>query len=141
MKSPRDPPEAVPTLGRIRRVIAQVPRGRVATYGQVAELAGFPRAARLTVWALQRSEGLAWHRIVAVGGRIALAGGEGDEQRWRLRREGVTFRGGRVRMDRHAWKPRRARRPTSRPRAFRDADRDPLRGVDDRGRIPFDDTR
>ncbi len=100
-------------LARLRTIIAHVPRGRVITYGQVAAAAGFPGAARLTVRALQAAESLPWHRVVAAGGRIALPGGEGREQRLRLAMEGVTFRGGRVRMDLHGWLPRvrkRARR-------------------------------
>lgn len=94
------------TLERFRRVIAAVPRGKVITYGQVAEAAGFPGAARVTVWALQGDWGLPWHRVVAAGGRIALPGEEGQEQRLRLLVEGVAFRGGRVRMDLHGWVPR-----------------------------------
>ena len=83
------------------------------TYGQVAEAAGFPGAARLTVRALQRSDGLPWHRVVAAGGRIALSGAEGQEQRLRLQMEGVRFRSGRVRMDLHDWAPKpRSRRRT-----------------------------
>lgn len=91
---------------RLRAVIARVPRGKVITYGQVAEAAGFPGAARQTVWALRGSKGLPWHRVVAAGGRIALPGEQGLEQRLRLETEGVTFRGGRVRMDLHGWTPR-----------------------------------
>ena len=108
------------TLSRFRRVIAEIPRGKVATYGQVAERAGFPGAARMTVWALQRSDGLPWHRVVSAGGRIALPGEEGREQRLRLELEGVTFRGGRVRVDLHTWTPRGARaRPRDRDRSIR----------------------
>jgi len=92
-------------LERIRRVIARIPRGRVATYGQLAALAGFPGAARLSVRALQRSEGLPWQRVVAAGGRIALPGEAGREQRLRLTLEGVRFRGERIRMDLHSWHP------------------------------------
>jgi methylated-DNA-protein-cysteine methyltransferase related protein len=104
------------TLDPFRKVIARIPRGKVATYGMVAAAAGHPLAARMTVWALQRSEGLPWHRVVAAGGRIALSGEEGAEQRLRLEVEGVTFRGARVRMDRHLWRPgsrtpRSGRRP------------------------------
>jgi methylated-DNA-protein-cysteine methyltransferase related protein len=107
----------VSTLARLRWVIARVPRGKVITYGQVAAAGGFPGAARLTVWALQRAEGLPWHRVVAAGGRIALPGEDGEEQRLRLKLEGVTFRRGRVRMDRHNWTPR-PRRSCGRPRPF-----------------------
>jgi methylated-DNA-protein-cysteine methyltransferase-like protein len=104
----------VSTLARLRMVIARVPRGKVITYGQVAAAGGFPGAARLTVRALWRSPGLPWHRVVAAGGRIALQGEDGAEQRLRLAVEGVTFRGGRVRMDLHNWTPRPRVRSRSR---------------------------
>jgi methylated-DNA-protein-cysteine methyltransferase related protein len=103
----------MPTLGPFRAVIARVPRGKVITYGQVAEAAGFPRAARLTVRALQGATGLPWHRVVGAGGRIALLGEEGQEQRLRLEMEGVTFRGRKVRMDLHGWTPGLRRRRSS----------------------------
>jgi methylated-DNA-protein-cysteine methyltransferase-like protein len=95
----------VSTLARLRHLIAEVPRGKVITYGQVAAAGGHPRAARLTVWALQGGTGLPWHRVVAAGGRIALTGVLAQEQRLRLTIEGVTFRGGRVRMELHGWVP------------------------------------
>jgi len=98
-------------LERLRAVIARIPRGRVITYGQVAEAAGLAGAARLTVRALQHAEGLPWYRVVAAGGRIALPGEEGREQRLRLQIEGVEFRGDRVPIARFGWTPRRARRP------------------------------
>jgi methylated-DNA-protein-cysteine methyltransferase related protein len=103
-------------LSLFRRVIARVPRGRVITYGAVAEAAGHPGAARLTVWALQAGTGLPWHRVVASGGRIALPGESGREQRLRLELEGITFRGSRVRMELHGWVPRR-RGPPTEPKA------------------------
>jgi methylated-DNA-protein-cysteine methyltransferase-like protein len=109
------------TLARLRQVIARVPRGKVTTYRQVAEAGGFPDAPRLTVRALQTGNGLPWHRVVAAGGRIALPGDQGQEQRLRLEIEGVTFRGARVRMETHNWIPRtppirRDRRRNATPR-------------------------
>ncbi len=104
--SPRKAGDRAGALARIRRVIASVPRGRVITYGWAAEAAGYPRSPRLTVHALRHAEGLPWHRVVAAGGRIALPGVEGQEQRLRLTLEGVSFRGPRVRIDRHGWIPR-----------------------------------
>jgi methylated-DNA-protein-cysteine methyltransferase-like protein len=91
---------------RIRRAIRKIPRGKVATYGQVARAAGFPGAARQVVWALHASRGLPWQRVVGVRGRILLPGESGLEQRLRLENEGVAFAAGRVRMDRHQvkWK-------------------------------------
>jgi methylated-DNA-protein-cysteine methyltransferase-like protein len=103
------------TLARLRLLISRVPRGRVVTYGQVAAAGGFPGAARLTVWALQKGHGIPWHRVVAAGGRIALPGPQGQEQRLLLEMEGVTFRGNRVRMELHNWVPGtgKGRRPTA----------------------------
>lgn len=83
---------------RIRRVILKIPRGKVSTYGAVARAAGFPGAARQVVWALRSARGLPWHRVVAAGGRIALPGEQGLEQRMRLESEGVQFSGPKVRM-------------------------------------------
>jgi methylated-DNA-protein-cysteine methyltransferase-like protein len=83
---------------RIRNAILKIPRGKVSTYGAVARAAGFPGAARQVVWALRGAHGLPWHRVVAAGGRIALPGEHGFEQRMRLEAEGVTFNGTKVRM-------------------------------------------
>jgi methylated-DNA-protein-cysteine methyltransferase-like protein len=83
---------------QIRATILKIPRGKVSTYGAIARAAGYPRAARQVVWALRQSHGLPWHRVVAAGGRIALPGEAGMEQRFRLQAEGVLFSGRRVRM-------------------------------------------
>jgi methylated-DNA-protein-cysteine methyltransferase-like protein len=84
--------------------IRKIPRGKVATYGQVAEVAGFPRAARQVVWALRSFRGLPWHRVVGAGGAIRLPGTQALDQRLKLEMEGVAFRGSRVHMARHQWK-------------------------------------
>jgi methylated-DNA-protein-cysteine methyltransferase-like protein len=85
-------------LEKIRATIRRIPRGKVATYGQVAAAAGFPGCARQVVWALQDGErhALPWHRVLAAGGQIRLPGEGGIEQRLRLRAEGVAFKGARV---------------------------------------------
>jgi methylated-DNA-protein-cysteine methyltransferase-like protein len=88
---------------RIREVILKIPRGKVSTYGAIARAAGYPGAARQVVWALRQSRGLPWHRVVAAGGRIALPGEAGFEQRLRLEAEGVTFSGSKVRMSDCEW--------------------------------------
>ena len=111
---------------RIARIIRDIPRGRVATYGQIASLAGNPRAARAVVWVLRRnpSEGggaerdgdaesteprrrLPWHRVINSQGRIALPHGGGFElQRALLLDEGVSVTAaGRVDLDRWLWRP------------------------------------
>jgi methylated-DNA-protein-cysteine methyltransferase-like protein len=87
-----------PMFPRIRATILKIPRGKVATYGTVAKAAGYPGAARQVVWALRQSHGLPWHRVLAAGGRIALPGESGFEQRLRLEAEGVQFNGSRVNM-------------------------------------------
>jgi methylated-DNA-protein-cysteine methyltransferase-like protein len=93
-----------PTTSMFAKILAQVraiPRGKVATYGDVAYAAGFPGAARQVVWALHSSSGLPWHRVVGSGGKILLSGEHAFEQRMRLQAEGVQFRGQRIAMDLH----------------------------------------
>lgn len=90
--------------------LAAVPAGKVVTYGQLGDMAGLGRAARWVGRALsQLPEGsaLPWHRVVAAGGRISLSAGSpsGDEQRARLRQEGVLVNGERVDIRRHGWRP------------------------------------
>jgi methylated-DNA-protein-cysteine methyltransferase related protein len=86
---------------KIHAVILKIPKGKVATYGQVAAAAGFPGAARQVVWALRSVRGLPWHRVLGAGGKIRLPGESGFEQKMRLQNEGITFVGERVRMDLH----------------------------------------
>jgi methylated-DNA-protein-cysteine methyltransferase related protein len=96
---------------RIRATIDSIPRGRVATYGQIAREAGLPRHARLVGRVLRELESgtkLAWYRVVNAQGRISVrANGEpSPEQRRRLVREGVRFEAsGRVDLERHGWRP------------------------------------
>jgi len=92
-------------LEKIRGVVRRIPKGKVATYGQIAEIAGFPGAARQVVWALHSAQDLPWHRVLGAGGSIRLPGPNGLEQRTRLEMEGVSFRGKRVDLQKHQWKP------------------------------------
>ena len=80
---------------RVRRVLAAVPPGVVVTYGEVAEEAGHPGAARAVGNVLAGSEGLPWWRVVPASGRLVR--GHEAEQAARLRAEGVHVEGGRVR--------------------------------------------
>ncbi|MEK7407868.1 MAG: MGMT family protein [Acidobacteriota bacterium] len=95
----------------IRRAIRSIPRGRVATYGQVAAAAGYPLYHRLVVRILRHAgDALPWQRVVGAGGRIKLRGTAGLEQRLRLEMEGVAFRGRSVDLARHQhvfrlWEP------------------------------------
>jgi methylated-DNA-protein-cysteine methyltransferase-like protein len=96
---------------RVYEAVRSIPRGRVLTYGQVARLLGVPRGARAVGWALRGlpdrlASRVPWHRVVGAGGRIAARSGPGPvHQRRRLQAEGVSFRGGRVDLRRHALLP------------------------------------
>jgi methylated-DNA-protein-cysteine methyltransferase related protein len=93
-------PTAKPPLAvAIAAVIRQIPRGRVTTYGAVAEAAGFPRCARHVSKVLSQVPGLPWQRVLGSGGRISLRGEYGFEQRFLLESEGVRFKGRRVEME------------------------------------------
>lgn len=98
---------------RIAHCIRALPAGTVSSYGALARAAGWPGAARQVVRVLQQVPGLPWHRVVGAGGAIKLRGEDAAEQRFRLRMEGVAFRGARVDMARHEFrfpKVSRARR-------------------------------
>jgi methylated-DNA-protein-cysteine methyltransferase related protein len=99
-------------LEQLRRVIGRIPKGSVATYGDVARAAGYPGAARQVAWALHNAKGgIPWHRVLGAGGNIRLPGPAGLEQRMRLRAEGVVFHGSRVDMASHAFDFRAKRKP------------------------------
>jgi len=89
---------------RVVRCIRALPRGKVSSYGAIARAVGWPGAARQVVRILQQVPGLPWHRVLGSGGAIKLAGENGAEQRFRLRMEGITFRGMRVDMRQHEYK-------------------------------------
>src|SRR5579883_1152562 len=88
----------------IRAAIRRVPRGKVATYGQVAAAAGYPGYARQVAQVLRGDPSLPWQRIIGNDGELRLRGESGYEQRMRLEAEGVTFRGRRVDLDRHQYR-------------------------------------
>lgn len=101
-----------PQILSIRATIRKIPKGKVSTYGAVAEAAGIPRGARLTVRALRGAIGVPWHRVVGSGGRIATRGEDAFEQRFRLESEGVRFAGKRVAMKEfeHQFRPKISRK-------------------------------
>lgn len=95
-------PASEDATAAIRKVIRRIPKGKVATYAQVAAAAGYPLHHRQVVQVLRKSgESLPWQRVLGAGGEIRLKGHVGQEQRIRLELEGVTFRGRRVDMTRH----------------------------------------
>jgi methylated-DNA-protein-cysteine methyltransferase-like protein len=106
-KSGRNAPQD--KRARVVRCIRALPAGTVSSYGALARAAGWPGAARQVVRILREVPGLPWHRVVGSGGAIKLGGENGAEQRFRLRMEGVAFRGMRVDMKLHEHKfPRKS---------------------------------
>lgn len=103
------------TYARIYAVISRVPKGRVATYGQIAGEAGLPGQARMVGYALSAlPEGsrVPWHRIVNAAGRISLRSGGADGrpmdkiQRFLLEKEGVRFSdSGAILLRKFRWRP------------------------------------
>lgn len=108
MTRPKDD-ELSPFSRAIIAVIRAIPRGKVATYGQVAAMAGNPRAARRVAWLLSSSSttrGLPWQRVINSKGEIAFPRDSRSfaRQRALLRGEGVRFTApGVVDMDAHQW--------------------------------------
>ncbi len=112
-------------------LVARIPRGRVASYGQLAALAGKPRSARAVGRVMSRADGVPWHRVVnsqgGISRRTRMTGMV--TQRIRLEQEGIVFNRGRVLMSRFRWDGGAAGR---RLQAARSAGtrRRPVRGFD-----------
>lgn len=92
---------------RVWQIVASIPEGFVTTYGDVARLAGSPRAARQVGGVLKRlPEGstLPWHRVVNRHGTISLTGPDLQRQRQALLAEGIQVSGsGKIDMQRYRW--------------------------------------
>jgi methylated-DNA-protein-cysteine methyltransferase-like protein len=100
--------EAFSFTRKVKKIIRKIPRGKVATYGQVAAYAGNPRAARQVAWLLNsssRKDKLPWHRVINRQGRISLKPNHGYEiQKMLLRKEGVKFdKNDRIDFERYLW--------------------------------------
>ena len=101
---------ARPTSTEIRdqafaETIRSIPRGKVASYGQVAAAAGYARYHRAVARFLKIAipGELPWHRVLGAGGEIKLPARAAAEQRLRLRMEGVRFIGKRVDLNMHQY--------------------------------------
>lgn len=95
---------------RVLEIIKKIPKGRVATYGQIARYAGNPQASRQVAYILHSStekEKLPWHRVINSKGGISLRSKHGYElQKQMLEREGITFdEENRVDLDSFGWLP------------------------------------
>lgn len=96
---------------RILAAVRRIPRGKVCTYGDVADVAGLPRRARLVGTVLRQapaSRDLPWFRVINAAGRISFPAGSDAwlRQRRKLEAEGIVFIGGRIDLKRHGWPPR-----------------------------------
>lgn len=97
---------------RVYAIVRKVPRGRVITYGAIAQLLGEPRKARQVGWAMAATPAsrpaIPWHRVINARGEISPrhALDAGARQRKRLEAEGVVFnRDGSVDLERYLWLP------------------------------------
>ena len=96
---------------RIWQVVALIPAGKVATYGDVAHHAGLGKAARrvgLTLRQLPKGSKIPWYRVINAQGRISLPDGTASQytQRERLEAEGIVFRGNKsLDLGRFRWQP------------------------------------
>ena len=99
------------TYERIYDAVERIPHGRVATYGQIAELAGLPRQPRQVGYALSAlsdNRSIPWHRVVNAKGKISARSNPGFEelQRALLEREGIVFEAdARIPLTRFGWQP------------------------------------
>src|SRR5436190_1739372 len=99
------------TYNEIYEVIARIPSRRVATYGQIAELAGIPGQPRrigYALSALSEDSDIPWHRVINAKGMISLRCGSGPDklQRRLLKQEGLVFdSSGRIDLARFKWRP------------------------------------
>ncbi len=86
-------------------ILKRIPKGKIISYGAVAALSGSPKAARMVVRILHRTEGLPWHRVVNSRGIIAIKDPSGfEEQKILLEMEGVTSDPlGRIDLEIYQW--------------------------------------
>lgn len=97
-------------MKRIWETILDIPAGNVASYGQVAEIAGIPRGARQVAYALRHAPQeleLPWYRVITASGKLAFETGSAPFRRQRdlLAEEGVTMLNGKVDMNTYRWQP------------------------------------
>jgi methylated-DNA-protein-cysteine methyltransferase-like protein len=102
----------------VYKLVKQIPRGRVITYGSLARalrLRGGARAAGRAMAATPKGKGIPWHRVVGHGGKLLIREPYASLQRKLLETEGVTVVEARVKMAVHAWEPGK-KRSTAKPK-------------------------
>ena len=95
---------------RIWATICDIPEGAVASYGQIAEIAGIPRGARQVGYALRhlpKESKVPWYRVIQASGKIAFRSGSNgfNEQSRRLIQEDIAILNGRIDMKKYRWQP------------------------------------
>lgn len=88
----------------IWQIVNAIPKGQIATYGQIAKLAGIPQQSRLVgriLGQLPKNSKLPWHRVINSQGRISNPNPE--RQRERLEAEGVSVVNGKIRLRSYQW--------------------------------------
>ncbi len=92
---------------RVIEIILKIPAGKIATYGQIASIAGNSKSARQISRILHSSSAkydLPWHRVINSQGRISMRSGDGFEmQKAMLESEGVQVTNGKVNLNKHQW--------------------------------------
>jgi methylated-DNA-protein-cysteine methyltransferase-like protein len=92
----------------VYKLVKQIPRGRVITYGSLARalrLRGGARAAGRALAATPKGKGIPWHRVVGHGGKLLIREPYASLQRKLLESESVTVLEARVKMAQHTWEP------------------------------------
>lgn len=94
---------------KVKDIIKKIPKGKVATYGQIATYSGNPRASRQVAWILHSSskkDNLPWHRVINSKGLISLPHNGGYEiQKELLKKEGIVFgRNDKIDFNRYLWR-------------------------------------
>ena len=113
MRQPRPTADKITSRWRcFYDIVEQIPEGRVATYGQIAEIAGFKGHARQVGYALAalseaRANDVPWHRVINARGEVSLRTGSSGHriQRKLLEAEGIVFRAERVDLKQWRWSP------------------------------------
>ncbi len=105
----------------VYRLVKQIPRGRVTTYGKLARKLRFRGGARAIGYAMAAcpsGRGIPWHRVVGAGGRLIIREPYGSLQRRLLETEGVMIDGSRIDMHAYAWtRTKKKKKPAGRKRA------------------------
>lgn len=95
---------------KVYKLVKRIPRGRVVTYGQLAQMLHLPGGARTAGYAIAgcpSGQGIPWHRVVGAGGKLLPREPYGSKQRRLLESEGTQFAGMAVDLAAHQWQPTR----------------------------------